>query len=289
MTQSNNPTVAVAENYAQMLALIGWPVFPVSRRKIPFSGTHGHLDATTDPDAIAFWWRHEHPGALVGVACKRGVNDIFAVDVDTKGGHGVDGIGHWKSLLAENGGIPKTPVQRTPSGGLHYIFAMPDAEIQQQNLKTDKKPVGVDIRSNGSFVTGHGYKWGLSPFDVAPATPPVWLVDMIKKEPIPQRAPRVNLKLSASGKYDQARNAQAAMQAIAPARAETYDDWLAVGMALSELGEIGLALWQEWTQNNHMRKPEKYNPSYCAKQWRHIKPGGGITLGSLFYWAGVDA
>jgi hypothetical protein len=44
--------------------------------------------------------------------------------------------------------------------------------------------------------------------------------------------------------------ASKALARIAPDRADQYDTWVAVGMALSELGRIGYTLWDEWSKRS---------------------------------------
>jgi Primase C terminal 2 (PriCT-2) len=57
-----------------------------------------------------------------------------------------------------------------------------------------------------------------------------------------------------------------------------YDEWLAIGMAIHDyLGEAGRALFDEWSQ-----KSSKFNEKNQDTKWRSFKPGGGITIGTLF-------
>lgn len=63
-------------------------------------------------------------------------------------------------------------------------------------------------------------------------------------------------------------------------KAEPYDEWVQVGMALSELGQPGLELWEEWSS----RSP-KYNRAECEAKWKSFTPKAGVTLGSLIAWA----
>src|SRR5262249_26247081 len=61
---------------------------------------------------------------------------------------------------------------------------------------------------------------------------------------------------------------------------DDYDQWLRVGMALSELREAGLAIWKEWS-----RPSSKYSVGMCDAKWATITPGGGLKIGSLYHWA----
>jgi hypothetical protein len=58
--------------------------------------------------------------------------------------------------------------------------------------------------------------------------------------------------------------------------------WLKVGIALkSGLGEAGCALFDEWSRT----APDAYDAGENAKQWRSFKPGGGVTIATLFFLA----
>jgi DNA-binding transcriptional ArsR family regulator len=77
--------------------------------------------------------------------------------------------------------------------------------------------------------------------------------------------------------------ASRALLRISADRADRYDTWIAVGMALSELGSIGYAMWNEWS-----RRSSKYDPTACAEKWPTFAPGDGLTLASLDAWANED-
>lgn len=70
---------------------------------------------------------------------------------------------------------------------------------------------------------------------------------------------------------------------LAQWRCDEYEPWIEVGMALSQLGDVGLALWDLWSQGS-----AKYEPGVCQGKWDTFRPGGGLTLGSLAYWAEHD-
>ena len=80
-------------DYALQYAGRGWRVFPLSG-KVPFKGTKGFLDATTDQATIEAWWR-ARPDANIGLATGQG---IIVLDVD-----GPEGLAELKALVALHG------------------------------------------------------------------------------------------------------------------------------------------------------------------------------------------
>ncbi|MBN1639795.1 MAG: PriCT-2 domain-containing protein, partial [Anaerolineae bacterium] len=73
------------------------------------------------------------------------------------------------------------------------------------------------------------------------------------------------------------------LERLAAWRCDEYAPWIEVGMALSELGEIGFLLWETWSQQS-----PSYESGVCAEKWRTFAPGQGLTLASLYYWAEQD-
>ena len=61
--------------------------------------------------------------------------------------------------------------------------------------------------------------------------------------------------------------------------------WIEVGLALSSLGEEGLALWDEWSQNS-----PKYREDDCKERWATFKGDrqSPITVASIFHWAAKE-
>jgi len=144
-------------------ASIGWKVFPLMPgQKIPFPGTHGCKDATTDEAAIRGWWR-KFPDANIGFACGSDTG-IFVVDIDVKGD--IDGF----RSLREFGQLPETIQQDTPSGGAHLFFSTSNPPLNRNSFRP-----GIDIRGNGYYVVlppsvhpnGKSYVWksGYSPWE----------------------------------------------------------------------------------------------------------------------------
>src|SRR5213076_1362207 len=82
----------------------GWHVFP-TRGKVPVTA-RGHLDATTDPEQIAAWWRR-CPWAGIGLACRP--SGLVVVDIDPRNG-GDDSL---HDLERQHGTLPETPTSGT--------------------------------------------------------------------------------------------------------------------------------------------------------------------------------
>lgn len=63
--------------------------------------------------------------------------------------------------------------------------------------------------------------------------------------------------------------------------AHDRDIWLNMGMAIkSEIGDAGFDLFDEWSSQD-----ASYNQKAAKAVWRSFKPGGGITIGTLFFEA----
>jgi hypothetical protein len=93
--------------------------------------------------------------------------------------------------------------------------------------------------------------------------------------------------IDADGLKREARLARDALTHLGPEYHGDYERWLAVGMALRQLGDQGLLLWHEWSA----RSESKYQPGVLDQKWETFAaPGEGdredfITLGTLFAWA----
>jgi hypothetical protein len=75
---------------------------------------------------------------------------------------------------------------------------------------------------------------------------------------------------------DDATRARSYLDALSSGRADDYDDWLAVGMALHSVGDDALLDdWEQWSAQSG-----KHKPSDCQRKWRSFKKSG-ITLGTL--------
>lgn len=203
---------------AQDLARRGMYVFPLGRNKAPAipagqDGGNGVHSATTDAERIAFLFnKASQVSSVLHVGLHTGASGFLVLDVDDvckmrcKGGsyckpehpkfddecswvtecrlegqgrhghHGSDQLVAWENL---HGALPRTPVTRTPSGGRHLWFKMPEEKVG--NAKFGGL-TAVDVRGYGGQVVAPGvtnvqgkkYEWIDSwEFGQAPGLPEV--------------------------------------------------------------------------------------------------------------------
>ena len=64
-------------------------------------------------------------------------------------------------------------------------------------------------------------------------------------------------------------------------RADNYNDWLNVGMALYHSGAT-VDIWENWSKQSG-----KYTPGLCESKWKSFSSNSGASLGlgSLVAWA----
>ena len=71
-------------------------------------------------------------------------------------------------------------------------------------------------------------------------------------------------------------------------RAEKYSSWIEMGLCLHNIndGEGMLEIWKEFSQ----KSLEKYDDKACNQYWKNFeqRDKGGLTSGSLRYWASID-
>lgn len=159
---------------ALALAARGWLVFPLTpREKVPLPGSHGHLDATTDPATIERWWTRT-PDANIGV--RTGIESgVLVLDRDDRNG----GEAGWELLEEEHGPVPYSLRVRT-GGGFHvYLRHRGPGRVSSLNGAAP----GVDLKADNAYVvappsvhpSGAVYQWlddGDSQLEEAPA----WLL-----------------------------------------------------------------------------------------------------------------
>ncbi|QAY63230.1 DNA replication protein [Xylanimonas allomyrinae] len=140
---------------AASLARAGVPVFPCAPTgKQPLT-QRGFLDATTDVDQVAAWWRRR-PDANIGVPTgERSGFDVVDVDLHP----GSSGFPAFER--ARRGGLVAgwSVVVRTPSGGIHAYFPH-SAGVEQRSWQSPR--THIDFRGDGGYVVAPP-SWCLTP------------------------------------------------------------------------------------------------------------------------------
>ena len=73
------------------------------------------------------------------------------------------------------------------------------------------------------------------------------------------------------------------LAALHPSRADDYQDWLYVGLALHSTGyPEALLLWDDWSKQS-----PKYQPGVCERKWESFR-SSGVNLGTLGHMAKQD-
>jgi Bifunctional DNA primase/polymerase, N-terminal/AAA domain len=129
--------------------------------------------ATTDEAQIRRWWTRWPHANIAGVTEGR-----LAVDVDPKNG----GDDTYAELSLTND-FPNTLRTKTPSGGNHHIYTMPEHVSVRGSV--GEIGLGIDIRASGNYVVlpgstyeGRPYEWAN---DAPMALAPQWLIAACKK------------------------------------------------------------------------------------------------------------
>ena len=162
----------------------------------------------------------------------------------------------------------------------HYWDAIATRKFKTGVTDSEGKPEQVELRWTGcqSVVAGDhpltpGYHWvtKYTPDDLPIAEAPSELLERMLK-PV---ATAVVLAEVRTGD-DDATRARSYLDALSSGRADDYDDWLAVGMAMHSVGDDALLDdWEQWSAQSG-----KHKPSDCQRKWRSFKKSG-ITLGTL--------
>jgi predicted P-loop ATPase len=220
----------------------------------------------------------------IGVCCGVPSGGLLFLDHD----------GRSASAILREWGCPMSSLPRSwtvtsgRDGRFQVIYRVPEQfwpGIATRKYKSgvtdnDGKPEQIELRWTGcqSVVAGAhptttGYHWvtKYSPEDLDLAEAPPCLIERMLK-PAPEPLP---VAIVVHGTDDSSR-ARSYLDALSGNRADDYDDWLAVGMALHSVGDDALLDdWEQWSAQSG-----KHKPSDCQRKWRSFKKSG-ISLGTL--------
>jgi hypothetical protein len=123
----------------------GLPVFPLRPGvKLPYPGSRGCLDASTNAELIAEWARR-YPHANYGVTCGDR-RCLVVLDIDR--------LDAANQLTEWYGVRPQTPTVTTPKPGRHEYYSAPEGAMLRNSA--GKLLPGVDTRAHHGYVVGPG-------------------------------------------------------------------------------------------------------------------------------------
>jgi len=122
----------------------GLPVFPCKADKRPLT-PRGFKDAETgQAEIIALFAAYGTSAVYIGGAMG-GDSGLFAIDLDLYR----EDAKYYKQLLESSNHLPPTRVHRTPKGGEHWIYYVPEG---MEEVKSSKPHKGVDVKGTGGYV-----------------------------------------------------------------------------------------------------------------------------------------
>jgi hypothetical protein len=233
----------------------------------------------------------DNPTLNVGMALGRGSRAVRA-DLE-----GPQALSRLRELCG--GEPPPTPAfasGRADGTGLGLLFSIPP----NLELRTRREglPLGGELRLMGEgsqsvlppsrHKSGGLYRWlpGHGPGEVALAPAPPWMLELLA--PRPESARETAAGRSESDPEAAGGDRDAALQALAhlkAGRADPYDSWLQVGMALHSVSDDLLEAWDEWSKAS-----TKHQPGACKAKWATFTRDrdSRVGIGTLVHLARLD-
>lgn len=191
-------SISEMQEAAEALIGRGRPVFPLSGDKIPYANCsdckgktdaahratcgcltsgglcHGFYAATTQPEQFSEWMEL-HPDCTLLAVPTGSETGIFVMEYDPKNG----GQESFDRLMQEHDPI-ETETNKSPSGGLHFVFQMPNFDFGNIH---GKLWTGIDIKATGGYhlvPPSHDDRGEYTVVnDMDPQPAPKWLLDAI--------------------------------------------------------------------------------------------------------------
>lgn len=247
--------------------------------KAPLLGNN-YQHERADQDQVIAWWS-TWPEANIGILLEP--SKLLIVEIDS--GKAFEEL--------HTLGIPKTLTVYSSKGQHYYYERSPNFPIGRSTQRGNSK--AIDILSSGYIVapgsihrTGHKYRFeNEQAFVVEPPNWISWMLEeryLLKQSPSP--TPPASTPSTPTGWQERETDGERVRDALRHISAESYDDWLLMGMALhwwdtsSDGRGQGRAFWDEWSSS----VSKKFNAREQQKKWSSfgVKPGRSVTLGSLF-------
>ena len=265
----------------------------------PLNGKRAYLAGwTTNPCSVEKIKQELQEGRATGVGLITGQwsneNGLVWVDID-----GPDAIPALEELAGGPLDVvfpPTLTISSGKEGRMRMLYSIPAAKL---SLLPDRATIKIGIPSfeilfrsrqgavmgahpetSGYFTTPHGgFEFAKNPPEM-----PEWLYKAIAKEfptnkyrkPVTSGVitQQVNLTYEEGSKYqveEAEKEARVYLENLDIERAEDYEEWLAVGMALHQVSDNLLEDWVEWSST-----ADNFQDGVCEDKWRSFErlPGG---------------
>ena len=204
------------------------------------------------------------------------INNIIVVDLDNKtDDQHTSFLAH--EWFIEHFGSINTFATTSPNGGYHIFFEY--TPLIAKSLSSAE--LHIDIQSNKKCVyQGKGYNVICTdPIRKLTDNEIEFILSLSLKN---EKTTSLSTDTVSSSRDD----LPVLVDRLGDHRAVGYYSWLFVGMALknADSGPRGLQLFDTFSK----RCPEKYNATSVEKNWNNFSKSGGLTIGSLYYWANQD-
>ena len=281
---------------------------PVDFPLTPLRGKRAYLPGwTSDPKTVAEIRKELEEGRATGVGllCGQWSNELALIMVD------VDGEAAIPAIEAAGGGPidsifpPTLTISSGKPGRFRMVFRVPPHKVHslpdKATLKLDDNPweilwrsrqgaiMGAHPETDGYRTTAHGgFEWCKKLPEM-----PEWLYKaIVEKYPSSRYKKHANLENGAAllqtinlnyedgsehSKQQTIEEAQEYLAALSPSRADDYEEWIAVGMALHQIDEDLLADWISWSAVS-----DAFEDGCCEEKWSSFErlPGGHSPEGA---------
>jgi bifunctional DNA primase/polymerase-like protein len=162
------------------LALLGWRLYPASRRNKAACIKDPGASATFDLDKLQAWTR-AFPDCNWRMVCEG--SGVWALDVDVPPeDHDADGVAALADLVKRHSPIPPRPMTRSGGGGLALFFRHSGEPIHGATgwpvpgINPRRGKLSVTVPPSIHVRTRRPYVWAVAPWEVSPPDAPGWLL-----------------------------------------------------------------------------------------------------------------
>lgn len=267
----------------------GWAVLPIRAGGKEPLVPRGFKVATTDAGKVRDWF-HQWPD--MNIAVQPGASGLIVADIDSPSAEAAAiGLG----LYREPSLSVATGRRHYPADHLKHFARSSHLYFRPRSVPcpvTKRTVQGIEFIGRAGYVlvppsthapTGTPYEFEC---EAEPLVLPLEAWEALTAPPIG----RPDTRRSPRDRRNEAR-ALGYLRRLAPSRADDYNSWLQVGMALHEAtggSQTGLAAWREWSRQSHKFDHSKDD---CAEKWISFGKYGGtpLTIASLVDWARADS